>query len=126
MVKSITFFMVTIATLAGSVFGFFDTCNGSFRCENEGMSISCKEAINRFNDDTVYNSFTSLTNRDCAAIYQCIGDYPTLTGRQLKDLFASIYAGQGCTGCGSHALNGGRCEVTLHYCSNCVDSGNFN
>ncbi|KAK5805627.1 meiotically up-regulated gene family-domain-containing protein [Linnemannia elongata] len=126
MVKSITFFMVAIATVAGSVFGFFDTCNGSYRCNNEGMSITCKEAFNRFNDDTVYNSFTSLTNRDCAAIYQCIGDYPALTGRQIKDLFAPINAGQGCKGCGSHAFNGGSCRVTLNYCYSCLDSGNPN
>ncbi|OAQ22849.1 hypothetical protein K457DRAFT_25645 [Linnemannia elongata AG-77] len=117
--------MVAIATVAGSVFGFFDSCNGSFRCD-KGMSISCKGAFNRFNDDTVYNSFTSRTNHDCAAIYRCDGDFPSLTGRQLKDLFAPIYAGQGCTSCGSHAFNGGSCEVTLNFCSNCLDSGNPN
>ncbi|KAF9274868.1 hypothetical protein BGZ88_002735 [Linnemannia elongata] len=126
MFKSIIFFMVAIATLAGSVFGFFDTCNGSYRCDNEGISISCKEAFNRFNDDTVYNSFTLRTSGKCAAIYECIGDYPALTGRQIRDLFPPIYGGQGCTGCGSHAFNGGSCRVTLNFCSNCVDSGNPN
>ncbi|KAF9308309.1 hypothetical protein BGZ91_007862 [Linnemannia elongata] len=118
--------MVAIATVAGSVFGFFDNCHYSNRCDNVGMIISCEGAFNRFNDDTVYNSFTLRSNVQCAAIYECIGDYPAMTGRQLKDLFAPINAGQGCKGCGSHAFNGGSCRVTLNYCYSCLDSGNPN
>ncbi|KAG0304815.1 hypothetical protein BGZ97_001331 [Linnemannia gamsii] len=125
MVQSITFFLVAIATVAGSVLGFSDNCNGSFRC-NKGMSGTCTGAFNRFTDGTVYNDFTSRTNGDCTAIYRCSGTYPALTGSQLKALFAPIYNGQGCKGCGSHAFNGGSCEVTLNFCSNCLDSGNPN
>ncbi|KAF9371183.1 hypothetical protein CPB97_002184 [Podila verticillata] len=125
MVKSITFVMVAIATVVGSVFGFSDNCNGSGRC-NKGLSRICTIAFNRFTDGTVYNSYTSRTNGQCVAIYRCDGNYPALTGSQLKGLFASIYGGQGCEGCGSHAFNGGQCEVILNFCSDCNDSGNPN
>ncbi|KAF8928089.1 hypothetical protein CPC16_007903 [Podila verticillata] len=125
MVKSITFAMVAIATVADSVLGFSDNCSGSGSC-NKGMSGICTRAFNRYTDGTVYNDFTLRTNGQCTAIYRCNGAYPALTGSQLKGLFASIYGGQGCKGCGSHAFNGGQCEVTLDFCSNCVDSGNPN
>ncbi|KAG0332464.1 hypothetical protein BG000_009986 [Podila horticola] len=125
MVKSITFIMVAIATVAGSALGYSDNCHGSGKC-NKGMGGICTGAFNRYSDNTVYNSYTSRTNGHCTAIYRCDGGYPSLTGRQIKDLFAPIYGGQGCKGCGSHAFNGGKCEVTLNFCDNCVDSGNPN
>ncbi|KAG0053540.1 hypothetical protein BGZ83_000893 [Gryganskiella cystojenkinii] len=117
--------MVAIATIVGSALGFSDNCNGSGRC-NKGMKDMCTAAFNRFTDSTVYNDFTSRTNGQCTAIYRCSGTYPSLTGSQLKGFFAPIYQGQGCKGCGSHAFNGGSCEVTVNFCSNCVDSGNPN
>ncbi|KAF9337104.1 hypothetical protein BG006_006282 [Podila minutissima] len=69
MVKSITFVMVALATVAASALDFSDNCHGSGRCNK---------------------------------------DYPSLTGRQIKDLFKPIYEGQGCKSCGSHAFNGGK------------------
>ncbi|KAF9976782.1 hypothetical protein BGZ73_007786 [Actinomortierella ambigua] len=90
------------------------------------MSSICTGAFNRYSDNTIYNSYTSRTNGQCTAIFRCDGTYPSLTGAQIKELFKPIYGGQGCKGCGSHAFNGGSCEVTLNFCSNCVDSGNPN
>ncbi|KAF9307326.1 hypothetical protein BGZ74_007137 [Mortierella antarctica] len=120
MVKSITFVMVALATVAASALGYSDNCHGSGRC-NKGMGGICTAAYNRYSDNTVYNRYTSRTNGQCTAIYRCDGGYPSLTGRQIKDLFKPIYEGQGCKGCGSHAFNGGKCEVTLNFCSDCKD-----
>ncbi|KAF9170372.1 hypothetical protein BGX21_011060 [Mortierella sp. AD011] len=125
MTKSIAILFVLVAALSGAIEGFSDNCHGSGRC-NKNMGPTCTVAFNRFTDGTVYNGYTSRVNGNCAAIYRCSGDYPSLTGAQLKQLFAPIYGGQGCKGCGSHAFNGGSCEVTLNFCSNCVDSGNPN
>ncbi|KAG0039868.1 hypothetical protein BGZ82_006420 [Podila clonocystis] len=120
MVKSITFVMVALATATGSVLSYSDNCHGSGKC-NKGMGGLCTGAFNRYSDNTVYNKYTSRTNGHCTAIFRCDGGYPSLTGSQIKDLFRPIYGGQGCKGCGSHAFNGGKCEVTLNYCDNCVD-----
>jgi hypothetical protein len=121
MIKSTALLLVIVATLSG-VLGFNDNCHGSGFC-NKGMGPTCQGAFARFTDSTVYNGYTSRTNGDCTAIYRCDGDYPSLTGAQLKGLFAPIHGAQGCKGCGSHAFNGGSCEVTVNYCSNCLDSG---
>ncbi|KAG0305114.1 hypothetical protein BGZ98_004573 [Dissophora globulifera] len=125
MVKSFTSLVIVVATLSGALAGFSDNCHGSGRC-NKGMGPTCSGAFNRFTDSTIYDGYTSRTNGDCTAIYECTGDYPRLSGAQLKSLFQPIYGGQGCKGCGSHAFNGGSCEVTLNFCSNCLDSGNPN
>ncbi|KAF9413780.1 hypothetical protein BGZ94_000624 [Podila epigama] len=122
MVKSITFVMVAIATIASGALGYSDNCNGSFRC-NKDMGPICRGAWSRFSDWTHYNGYTSRVNGHCVAIYRCEGAYPSLTGREIKSLFEPIYGGQGCKGCGSHAFNGGKCEVTLNFCSDCSDSG---
>ncbi|KAF8928119.1 meiotically up-regulated gene family-domain-containing protein [Dissophora ornata] len=124
MAKSLAFLLVLAASLSGTL-AYSDNCSGSFFC-NKGMGSLCTGAFQRFTDNTVYNGYTSRANGHCTAIYRCDGSYPSLTGRQIKSLFAPIYSGQGCKGCGSHAFNGGQCEVTLNYCSNCVDSGNPN
>ncbi|KAI1288644.1 hypothetical protein EDD11_009843, partial [Mortierella claussenii] len=83
-------------------------------------------AYNRFSDGMTYNAYTSRTNGNYAAIFRCDGAYPSLTGAQLKGLFAPIYGGQGCKGCGSHVFDNGNCEVTINFCFNCLDSGNPN
>ncbi|KAF9343561.1 hypothetical protein BGX26_005562 [Mortierella sp. AD094] len=111
MTKSIAALFVLVATLSGALAGFSDNWN---------MGQKCNTAFNRFNDGTVYNGYTSRVNGNCAAIYRCSGDYPSLTGARLKELFAPIYAG------GSHTFNGGSCEVTLGFCPNCLDRGNPN
>ncbi|GJJ75460.1 hypothetical protein EMPS_07818 [Entomortierella parvispora] len=126
MVKSTTLMMAVLATVVGSAFGgYSDNCHGSSRC-NKGMGPACRSAYARFTDGTVYNAYVSRTFGHCTAIYRCNSGYPALTGAQLKGFFAPIFAGQGCQGCGSHAFDGGNCEVTVNYCSNCVDSGNPN
>jgi len=50
------------------------------------MGPMCQGAIDRYTDTTVYSGYTSRTNGHCTAIYQCSGDYPALTGAQLKSL----------------------------------------
>ncbi|KAG0367006.1 hypothetical protein BGZ54_004571 [Gamsiella multidivaricata] len=122
MYKSLALLVVLAASLASTEAGYSDNCHGSGLC-NKGMGDLCTGAFNRFTDTTVYNAFTSRVNGKCTAIYRCDGDYPNLTGAQIKSLFQPIYGGQGCKGCGSHAFNGGACEVTLNYCANCLDSG---
>ncbi|KAF9371239.1 hypothetical protein CPB97_002132 [Podila verticillata] len=122
MVNSITFFTVSLAALATSALGYSDNCQGSYFC-NKGMGPLCTSAFTRFTDTTIYNGYTSRTNGHCTAIYRCDGAYPWLNGHQIKELFKPIYGGQGCKGCGSHAFNGGKCEVTLNYCADCKDSG---
>ena len=102
-----------------------DNCHGSGRC-NKNMGNTCRGAWARFTDGTTYNGYTSRTNGNCVAIFRCGDKYPSMTGAQIKSLFEPIYGGQGCKGCGSHAFNGGSCEVTLNFCSNCLDSGNPN
>ncbi|KAF9348653.1 hypothetical protein BGX26_012946, partial [Mortierella sp. AD094] len=104
---------------------FSDNCHGSGHC-NKNISTTCTAAFSRFTDGTVYNGYTSRVNEYCAAIYRCDGDYPSLTGAQVKAFFSLIYGGQGCKECGSHAFNGGSCEVTLNFFSNCIDSGILN
>ncbi|KAG0214383.1 hypothetical protein BGX31_001110 [Mortierella sp. GBA43] len=122
MIKSTALLVVVVATLSG-VLGYNDNCNGSSRC-NKNMGNTCRGAIARYTDGTTYNAYTSRTNGNCVAIYRCTGDYPSLKGSEIKDLFKPIYEGQGCKGCGSHAFNGGKCEVTVNFCHNCLDSGN--
>ncbi|KAF9947779.1 hypothetical protein BGZ65_008551 [Modicella reniformis] len=125
MITSPAFLLVIVAILSGTALGYRDNCSGSGLC-NKGMGPNCRGAYARFSDNTVYNGYTSRTNGNCVAIYRCDGSYPGLSGAQIKNLFAPIYGGQGCKGCGSHAFNGGSYEGTLNYCSNCVDSGNPN
>ncbi|KAG0204196.1 hypothetical protein BGX28_003771 [Mortierella sp. GBA30] len=124
MAKSFSLLLV-VAVAVSSVLGYSDNCHGSGRC-NKGMGPMCTGAFERYSDNTIYNSYTSRTNGQCTAIYHCDGDYPSLSGAQIKNLFRPIYGGQGCKGCGSHAFNGGKCEVTLNFCSDCKDSGNPN
>ncbi|CAJ0939962.1 unnamed protein product, partial [Mesorhabditis belari] len=87
------------------------------------MHKICRPAFQRYTDEHTYQAYTSRTFDHCTAIFRCTGDYPAMTGKQLKDLFEQIYTGQGCEGCGSHGFYSGKCEVTLNYCSHCVDSG---
>ncbi|KAG0217887.1 meiotically up-regulated gene family-domain-containing protein [Mortierella sp. GBAus27b] len=126
MAKSFALLAVTaIATLSAGVMGYNDNCHGSGRC-NKNMEFTCRQAINRFTDGTTYNGYTSRVFGDCTAIYHCDGAYPNQTGAQLKSQFDVIYRGIGCKGCGSHAFNSGKCEVTVNFCSNCQDGGNPN
>ncbi|KAG0212164.1 meiotically up-regulated gene family-domain-containing protein [Mortierella sp. GBAus27b] len=126
MAKSFALLAVAaIATLSAGVMGYSDNCNGSGKC-NKGMEPTCRKAYARYTDSTVYSSYTSRVFGDCTAIYRCSGTYPSLTGAQLKAQFNLIYDSVGCKGCGSHAFNSGSCEVTVNYCSNCLDSGNPN
>ncbi|KAF9347950.1 hypothetical protein BGX34_002789 [Mortierella sp. NVP85] len=122
MVKSFALLVVVAAATLSGALGLSDNCHGSIRC-NKGMGPTCRTAISRFTDGTVYNGYTSRVNGNCAAIFRCNGDYPALRGSEIKKLFEPIYGGQGCKGCGSHAFNGGSCEVTVNFCSKCVDSG---
>ncbi|KAG0325720.1 hypothetical protein BGZ99_000240 [Dissophora globulifera] len=125
MVKTLASLLIVVATFSGVLAGFRDNCSGSGRC-NKGMGPTCIGAFNRFTESTVYDGYTSRVNGNCAAIYRCNGDYPRLSGATIRSLFQPIYDGQGCKGCGSHAFNDGNCEVTLNFCSNCLDSGNPN
>ncbi|KAG0212163.1 meiotically up-regulated gene family-domain-containing protein [Mortierella sp. GBAus27b] len=124
MAKFALLVIAAIATLSAGAMGFSDNCNGSGRC-NKNMKSTCQAAFARFTDGTTYNSYTSRVSGSCTAIYRCTGTFPALTGAQLKQQFNVIYT-KGCQGCGSHAFNGGSCEVTVNFCSNCLDSGNPN
>ncbi|KAF9967794.1 hypothetical protein BGZ70_008184 [Mortierella alpina] len=115
--------LLVLAVAASSALGYSNNCHGSSRCTKD-MAPTCVSAYSRFTDGTIYTASTSRTYGNCAAIYRCNGLYPSgMTGSKLKNLFSQIYSAQGCKGCGSHAFNGGDCEVTLNYCSDCKDSG---
>ncbi|KAF9359778.1 hypothetical protein BGX26_011437 [Mortierella sp. AD094] len=123
--KPLDTLITVVVTLSSASAGYSDNYHGSIRC-NKNMGPICTTAFNYFTDRTVYNGYTFCVNGNCAAIYRCDGDYPALTGTQLRGLFAPIYGGQGCKGCSSHASNSGSCEVTPNFRSNCLDSGNPN
>ncbi|KAF9900533.1 hypothetical protein EC991_007208 [Linnemannia zychae] len=119
MVKTFSFLAVAVATISG-VLAYSDNCNGASGC-NKRMGSECYYSSIRYLNYGPYSSYTSFTNNHCTAIYRCTGAYPTLTGTEIVDLFSHIYGIQGCKGCGSHAFNGGTCEVTYNYCENCID-----
>ncbi|KAF9931929.1 hypothetical protein BGZ67_005076 [Mortierella alpina] len=124
MAKTSSLLLVLAVAVSGAL-GYSNNCHGSALCTKD-MAPYCTAAYNRFTDGTTYTHLTSRTHGNCAAIFRCQGVYPAMTGSQLKSLFSQIYSSQGCKGCGSHAFNGGNCEVTLNYCSDCKDSGTPN
>ncbi|KAF9271358.1 hypothetical protein BGZ68_003777 [Mortierella alpina] len=119
MVKTFSFLAVAVATVS-SVLAYSDNCHGSSDCYKD-LGESCRYASYRYSNYVIYDKYTSLTNNHCTAIYRCKGAYPALRGNELRDLFSHIHGPQGCKACGSHAFNGGTCEVTYNYCTNCVD-----
>ncbi|KAI9283544.1 meiotically up-regulated gene family-domain-containing protein [Umbelopsis sp. AD052] len=114
---------LSLTVMAGMVMATYNNnCHGSGRC-NKSMGPTCTNASNRFIDGNTYGQYTSKVFGDCTAIFSCTSTYPSLRGSDIKNLFSNIYGNQGCKGCGSHAFNGGSCEVTYNYCANCRDSG---
>ncbi|KAF9944651.1 hypothetical protein BGZ72_002139 [Mortierella alpina] len=113
--------LVVLAVAVSGALGYSNNCNGSSRCTKD-MAPMCTSAYNRYVDTTSYGGYTSRTYGNCVAIFRCQGVYPVTKGSELKSLFSLIYSSQGCKGCGSHAFNGGNCEVTVNYCSDCKDS----
>ncbi|KAI1326439.1 meiotically up-regulated gene family-domain-containing protein [Xylariaceae sp. FL0255] len=110
---------------------------GSSLCGHAITGDDCKSAYMRYDENRVYNAYTSYTftneddpinvilpaNDGCTAIFTCDNDadYATgMAGWAIIQAFDNLFANDKVKVCGSAYLSNG-CHITANACSDCKD-----
>jgi hypothetical protein len=111
---------------------------GSTLCKSAISGEDCINAYHRYDENRVYNAYTSytFTNEEdainvlldaedgCAAIFTCDDDaaYAVgMAGWAIIEAFDYMYENDGVDTCGSAYLSNG-CRITANACSDCLDT----